>query len=281
MSIIGHSPSPLSKYEIEEAFAKKNGKLKQRHVYRMIRSLSGEENYFTQGIQDLLKFLDITLKEKCLERIHELELKYNIKLDYNSENINEGRAKGPWFDLTDEKEEAIREIDSLWSNTENRRYTLNIRGFMLFIYSVNFVSKVHGKKDRIKEVIQNPIIINKLPFLKYWQDFQEVGFDVFRELELLAEEFGRDILDPNIPNYRIMHKIIERYYISITGYFRSFDYGIMLNPNEWHERLKKAVELQIWTKKLKEYSLPLLRMQEESLNEQIASIARECERHLS
>jgi hypothetical protein len=247
----------------------------------MIRSLSGEDNYHAEGLQDTLKFLNITLKEKCLERIRELELKYNEKLDYNSENINEGSGiRWASFDLTDEKEKAISEIVSLWDNTENRRYSLNIRGLILFIYGESR-SKVQGKTARIREVIQNPAVIDNLSFLKYWQDFQEVGFDVYKELELLAKELEGDILDPNVSNYRIMLKVIDRYYISITTYFRSLEYGNMLNPNKYWERFKKAVELQIWTRKLKEFSLPLLQTQKELLNEQIATIDREYKRHSS
>jgi hypothetical protein len=281
LSIIGRSPRPLTKYRIEEAFAKERGKSKQRHIYRMIRSLSGEDNYHAEGPVDPLKFLDITLKEKCLELIHELDLKYNEKLDYNWERINEGqRIIWASFDLTDEKEKAIREIVSLWENPENRRYSLNIRGFMLFIYGESR-SNVQGKRTRIREVIQNPAIINNMPFLKYWQDFQEVGFDVFNELELLAKELEGDILDPNVTNYRIMLRVIDRYYISIINYLRSLEYGTMLDPNKYRERFMKAVELQIWTKKLKEFSLPLLQMQKELLNEQIASIDREYKRHSS
>lgn len=277
LSIIGCSRNPLSKYEIEEKFAKEKRKLKQRHVYRMVRSLSGEDDQNIKGHEDPLMFLEITLKEKCLTRIHELELIYREKLDYNSESINEGKGiRGIWLDFTDEKKEAIREIDKLWEITENRRYTLNIRGLMLFILCESR-SKVIGKQRRVKRVIQNPTIIDRLPFLKYWEEFLEVGFDVFEELEILAKEFQRDILDSNISNSRLMYKVVERYYISINGYLRHLEYGRMLNPEKWHERFKLGVELQIW-KKLKELSLSLLGMQKELMNEQIAYLNAEYEK---
>ena len=279
LSIIGCSPGPLSKYEIEERFAKEKRMPKQRHVYRMVRSLSGENDHNIRGLQDPLRFLEITLKEKNLNRIHELELRYNEKLDYNLENINEGRGiKGPWHDLTDEKKEAIREIDNLWDNNENRRYILGIRGLMLFILCESR-SKVLGKKGRVKRVIQNPTNLDRLAFLKYWEEFLEVGFDVFDELEILAKEFQRDILDSNISNSRLVYKVVERYYISINGYFRHLEYGRMLNPEKWHEQFKRGVELQIW-QKLKELNLSLLGIQRELMNEQMAYLDKEYERHI-
>jgi hypothetical protein len=246
-------------------------------VYRMVKSLSGEDD--SRGLVDPLKFLDITLKEKYLKRIQELELKHNEKLDYNIERINQGIGIiSASFDFTDEKLEVIREIQDFWDDKENRTYSMNIRGFMLFIYSIYFKYKVHDRKDRISEIIKNPTIVDKFQFLRYWQDFQEAGFDVFGELQSLAGEVQYDILNPNISNSRLTLKVVEGYYISINSYFHHLEYGRMLNPDKWHEQFRRAVELQSW-QKLKELNLSLLRIQKELTNDQIAYLDREYERH--
>jgi hypothetical protein len=264
LSIVGRSRDPISKHGIERAFAKEsdpNKKLKKAHVYRMIRSLSAEDR------RCLVKFLDIKLKDKCMRRISELEKRDGV--DYHQiPDLILGDRQTTFF--PDQNAQAISEIEKMcWAR--NRRYVLNLRGFLLFVNGES-KSTVHGSKDRIRKVMLSPITIEYAPFLMYWQDFEEMEFDAIGVLESLVTGFGESVIDPSINTDSLLLTLAERYYEKVTRHFDLYEEFILNNPSN-REQLKKYSELQI-SMKQREYRLTMLKLLKKLLSERVAVVDR-------
>jgi hypothetical protein len=256
----------MSKYEIERAFAIESDpskKSKKGHVYRMIRSLSAEDQ------RSSVKFLDIKLKEKCMERISELEKRDGI--DYHQiPDMILGDRQTTFF--PDQNVEATSEIEKMCRQTGNRRYVLNFRGFLLFLNGES-KSTVHGSKDRIRKVMLNPNTISHVPVLMYWQDFEKMKFDPISVLKGLVRGFGESaIVDRSIDTDNLLLRITERYYEKVTRHFDFLEEFILIDPNS-HEQLKKYGELQI-SRKIREYRLTMLKMLKKLLSKQVAIVDR-------
>jgi hypothetical protein len=265
LSVIGRSKDPMSKHEMERAFTKEidpSQKSKKGHVYRMIRSLSAEDR------QSSVKFLDILLKEKCLKRISELGEEHNEDFFQIPEVfISKSRMSSFFESITVQKQQAIDEVEEMCRETRNYRYTLNFRGFLLLLYSES-KSTIYGSKDRIRKVILNPSIIERVPFLMYWQDFEEMDFDAIGTLESLVKDLESAILDPAINPKYLLLRMTERYYEKATRHFDLLE-EFILN----RKQLKKYDELQI-SKKIRKYRLTMLKILRRLLFEQVAIVDR-------
>jgi hypothetical protein len=265
LSIIGRSNRPLSKYEIQEAYAKEKKKTKQRQVYRMIRTLAAED----PDVPRHLRFLNIKLKETCMKRISELEKRddadYHQLLDFI---LGDGQTTS----LPDQNAQATSEVEKMCWRSRNRRYLLNFRGFLLFLNGET-KSTVHGNKDRIRKVMLNPYTTDCVPFLMYWQDFEEMEFDVIRVIMGLVNNLGEDnIPDPSIDANYLLLRITERYYSKVSKHFDILEECIFLDPHN-REQIKKYSELQI-SSKLREYRLTMLKLLKRLLIEQVTIVDR-------
>ena len=256
----------MSKHKIERAFAKEfdpSKKSKKGHVYRMIRSLSAEDR------RSSVKFLDIKLKEKCMKRISELEKRDGV--DYHQiPDLILGDGQPTFF--PDQNVQASSEIEKMCWKTGNCRSVLNLRGFLLFVNGESN-STVHGSKDRIRKVMLSPITIDYAPFLMYWQDFEEMGFDAIVILESLVTGFGESvILDRSISTNSLLLILTERYYEKVTRHFDLHEEFILIDPSS-REQLKKYCGLQI-SIKLREYRLTMLKLMKRLLSERVAVVDR-------
>jgi hypothetical protein len=270
LSIIGQSGYPMSKHQIERAFTKEfdpRHKSKKGHVYRMIRGLSAEDR------RSSVKFLDIQLKEKCLKRISELGDEYNKDFFQIPEVFIGGNITSPLFvSTTDQEQQAIDEIKEMCFEARNYRYTLNFRGFLLFLNGES-KSAIHGIKDRIRKVILSPNILDRVPFLMYWQDFEEMEFDAITMLVGLIKDLGESaILDPSSDTNYLLLRVTERYYDKVSRHFEFFEELILTDPS-CRGQLKKYGELQIG-RKIKEYRLTMLMMLKKLQLEQVAIVDR-------
>jgi hypothetical protein len=269
LSIIGRSNDPMSKHEIERAFTKESDpsqKSKKGHVYRMIRSLSAEDR------RSSVKFLDIQLKEKCLKRISKLGDEHNEDFFQIPEVfISKSRISSYFESITGQKQQAIDEVKEMCRETRNYRYILNFRGFLLLLKGES-KSTIYDSRDRIRKVILNPSIIDRVPFLMYWQDFEEMDFDAIDTLEGLVKDLESAILDPTINPKYLLLRITERYYEKVTRHFDFLEEFILI---DWRHRkqLKKYDELQI-SKKIRKYRLTMLKMLKRLLLEQVAIVDR-------
>ena len=74
-------------------------------------------------------------------------------------------------------------------NDENLVYVLNFKGLLLFLLNLSRSGlKKSLIRKQISDVISNPKTIEIAPFLKYWDDFEKAGFDVFSSLKEIATE---------------------------------------------------------------------------------------------
>jgi len=146
------------------------------------------------------------------------------------------------------------------NDTEYWRYSLNLRGFLLYLFEESQAERKDSR--RIRAVILNPAIVEEAPFLMYCQDFENAGFNVIDILRKIGIEF-RNQLHYDI-DY-LLRRATERYYVELTNYFYSLKSPLFFN------KYIKNVSLQT-DKKLKEYQLKMLKIQREWLTKQIENI---------
>lgn len=163
-------------------------------------------------------YLDIKLRENVVKEIESYEqLFYNDKmLTKYSEKKNIGKY---------ELKEAIKEhINDIRKDKSSRRYILNFRGFLLYVYLEFNLERPDVR--RIKRVISNPLVIKSLPFLDSWKFFERNGFNVIKELKKIATIF-KDQLEAD-DFYSIIDakkddkldpKIMEIYFNDIYRFF--------------------------------------------------------------
>jgi hypothetical protein len=234
----------------------------------MIRSLSAEDR------RSSVKFLNIKLKEKCMKRISELEKRDGVDY-YQISDMILGDRQSTFF--PDQNVQATSEIEKMCWQTGNRRYVLNFRGFLLFVNGES-KSAIHGSKDRIRKVMLSPNIIDHVPFLTYWQDFEEMEFDAISVLKGLVKDLGENVIvDPIIDTNYLLLRVTERFYNEVSKYFDFFVELIIIDPRR-REQLKKYNKLQI-CKKIKEYRLTMLKMLKMLLSDQLTIVDRIYERY--
>jgi hypothetical protein len=77
-------------------------------------------------------------------------------------------------------------------------------------------------KDRIREVISNPLIIKKAPFLSFWGYFEEAGFNVVNLLLDISREYINQLhIDAERDNY-LIRRITERFFVELENIFYRF-----------------------------------------------------------
>lgn len=96
----------------------------------------------------------------------------------------------------------------------NYRYSLNLHTFILYLFNEARSNKSDIR--RIRRVLLNEKIIEVAPFLKYWKDFEDSGFNVCNVLKMISQEFRNQLH----LNYDFLSSaIIERYYFEMEDFF--------------------------------------------------------------
>jgi hypothetical protein len=106
----------------------------------------------------------------------------------------------------------------------SKLYFLNGLGFFLLLTSKQHVAK-------IKDIITNSSIVDEIPFLKNWSIFNDLGFNIVKELERLGELYKLQIT--KCDNYDLLlYRIIEKYYTELMAHFGSMQFfGMLKNLN--------------------------------------------------
>jgi hypothetical protein len=163
-----------------------------------------------------VNYLDITYEDETQKIISSLE--NDIILGSNNSEVLKGINQENW-NIAKEIESTIN-IENKKSARSKWRFSLNLRGFLLYLNSEN-----HSNIERIKEVLSNPIVINKFIFLKSWEKFTENGFKVMEKLLEIANEF-KNQLEYN--EHYLLIRITERYLFEIDKHFSK--YGSFSHP---------------------------------------------------
>ena len=125
----------------------------------------------------------------------------------------------------------LMRVENLWMgmdddyNGENLVYVLNFRGFLLFLLNISRSGlKKSQIRKQISKVLSNPRTVEIAPFLKYWDDFEKAGFDVFSSLKEIAaelehhhEENTTGLSSENL--IYLLRRATEIYFIRMTNYF--------------------------------------------------------------
>lgn len=163
----------------------------------------------------------------------------------------------------------LMRVENLWMgmdddyNGENLVYVLNFRGFLLFLLNISRSGlKKSQIRKQISQVLSNPRAIEIAPFLKYWDDFEKAGFDVFSSLKEIAaelehhhEENTSGLSSGNL--IYLLRRATEIYFIKMTNYFfLTTDESSLFS--HYYGQKKGFAELQEIQRKTDEYRLFIL-----------------------
>jgi hypothetical protein len=217
LSFIGKSETPLSSYQI----FKQTGRSK--YVYERIRELTGNpKKPFT--------FADMMDNPKYRKRIRESNPEYQKELE---QKMKAGARGQIYLSITGDH-----------FNRRKQKYSLNFRGFLLYLAGEARAKKQNNR--RLREVISNPVILELAPFLQYWQNFEKSKFDVIGTLREIGMEF-QNLLTIYPIDY-LQQRVTERYFFTVNTYF--IELKLPLSFHIYVKNVDKRTQL-----KLKEYRL--------------------------
>jgi hypothetical protein len=281
--MVGRSQYPLSAYEIMNSFNPLRTSKLPRHVYRMVKSLSGQELIVLEGKRYRVsrgpKYLNVTLKRKSLDEIVTLEKERNKNFHQIIDRNFGNRLISSYAPVSYEDEQAIGKVEKMRSQTRNYRYSLSIRGLLLFLYGESPSKSSAGKKGRISEVLESPVTLEVAPFLSNWKYFEQAGFNVTKTLENLAEEHFHFTTDENVDDDSLLLRVIERYSNQVFGHFYLYErLGILADKirRQNREYFRKYIELDI-PNKLVEYRIKILNIQKELLSKKLGLVEQRIE----
>ena len=110
------------------------------------------------------------------------------------------------------------ELNKIVRDREYFRYTLNFKGLLLFLILYSLIKKSKSHELLFDKVLSNPSIVKIAPFLKYLNEFEELGFKGKELIVTIAEEL-RNQLHLDIPDGNFLLEIaIQRYYKEFQKY---------------------------------------------------------------
>lgn len=273
----------MSAYEIMNALNPTHKPTPPRHVYRMVKKLSGQETIVHKGKRYRIwgepKYLDTTLKTKNFIRIDELEKERNRDFHQIVKLYLGCRVSSSYSPVSYEDEQVVDEIKKICSNPGNYRYSLNIRGLLLLWYGESRTKIKVGKKERMEEVLDAPATLDVAPFLLNWKDFEQTGFKVVKTLEKLSEELFHYIIDEKTENDSLLLKAIERYTNEVLAHFYLYHrLGILADKlkRRNQEYFRKYIGLNI-PNKLTEYHRKMLIFQKILLSKEVTLMEQRLE----
>jgi hypothetical protein len=249
----------FTKNSIEDLIKNKNIEDKQLAQIRIsegnsikqIENLFIEKNqqkkptvYTIKKIDNPIYYLDITFDDETQKIISSLETKkMPFFSSYNTGEVIKGIKQEDW---NIEKEiESVKNIEKIKSDRSKWGYSLNTRGFLLYLNLVNHEniiklldsekhnrtrknsSNSQSRSDiiRIRRVLSNPAIKNKFLLLNSWEKFEEKGFKVIKILLDIANEFENQL---EFDERYLLIRITERYLFEIDKHFS--EYGSFFHP---------------------------------------------------
>ena len=275
--------SPMSAYEIMNALNPMHKPTPPRHVYRMVKKLSGQETIVHKGKRYLIwggpRYLYTNLKTKNLNRIDELEKERNRDFHQIVQSYVGYEVFSSYSPVSYEDEQAMDEIKKMCSDPGNYRYSLSIRGLLLLSYGESRTKIKVGKKERMGEVLDAPATLDAAPFLLNWKDFEQAGFKVVKTLEKLSEELFHYIIDEKTENDSLLLKTIERYTNEVLGHFYLYHrLGILADKLKRRNQgyFRKYIGLNI-PNKLTEYHRKMLNFQKILLSKELTLVEQRLE----
>jgi hypothetical protein len=280
LSVVARN-GPMSAYEIMNALNPMHKPTPPRHVYRMVKKLSGQETIEGKRypIWGGPKYLDTNLKTKNLNRIDELEKERKRDFHQIVKLCLGYGVFSSYSPVSYEDEQAMDEIKKMCSDPGNYRYSLSIRGLLLLSYDEPGTKIKAGKKERMGEVLESPATLDVAPFLLNWKDFEQAGFKVVNTLEKLSQELFHYIVDEKTENDSLLLKAMQRYSNEVLGHFYLYHrLGILADKikKRNQEFFREYIELNI-PNKLTEYHRKMLNFQKILLSKELTLIEQRLE----
>jgi predicted transcriptional regulator len=166
------------------------------------------------------RYLDVTLKPKVEKVISDKRKQFEGAV---SELRKQGGDYYPPPKISDiALAEYFADIKEMRDNRENWRYSLNLRGLLLYLFHETQSMDKRKAKNRIRDVISNPVIIKKAPFLNFWWYFEKAGFNaVDLLLDISLEYINQLHIDAEQDNY-LIRRITERFFVELENIFHRF-----------------------------------------------------------
>jgi hypothetical protein len=206
--IVCKSKSPLSSTQIFNLLQDNS-----TYIYKIIRKLCHLPT------RPSVKCLETILKEKidklALNAKKEFELadgEYRkAKDDYRHDRIRKQ-------DLKTKEEKANKTKDYYFKRlARNYRYIPNFRSILVYLYNEFHLKRTDSR--RIRNIISNPVIIKLAPFLEYWEEFEEQGFDVLGLLKEISTELSHQLHITAENDTYLLNRATERYFVQLENYF--------------------------------------------------------------
>jgi hypothetical protein len=149
------------------------------------------------------RLLDLSLSEDAENKIN------SIKNEKRKEDLN----------LTELDLDYIQEIKSIRNDTENWRYSLNLRGL---IYYLNYVK---NKESVILEILTNPILLKHANFLYNCKFFNDFGYPLVRKMIDIAQDYPNVFNSEYYDDKKLKQSIRDRYLDEIRNYYLHLNYN--------------------------------------------------------
>jgi hypothetical protein len=212
LSVIGQSDRPLTSYEIFKLVGR------SKYVYEMLKELARVPKPFTD------RRTNPKYQKRNRESNPEDQKEYERRLN------------------------AAMKHPSFVTVTKQKKYSLNFRGFLLYLAGESAVRR--GDNRRIRKVVSNPLILKQAPFLQYWQDFEAAEFDVIEVLGYIGKEFQSQL---DYSEEYLQRRVTERYFMSVDRYF-----DLLSRAGSFHiyaKRVRRRTHKKIGEYRLRMYTL--------------------------
>ena len=240
LRVIGSSPRPLSTYQI----------FKQVHT-----------KYAYEVIKDLHKngFVMISYNEKTKNEIDMLDKQMGT-----TSVVDEFKIRSRTFSSFEEEQQidrTIGRISSLSNEPKNWRYSLNFKGFLLYLIGYQN-RKVNYKFTNI--VIKNLKTSKEFDFLEYLDTFQDDVFTTFEKIDLLIEiaielQFQLKTLTKEYLSYYLKRRLYDEITSDIVVKTNPILNTIsMLGSKNKHEELKRQEKERKVVRQLVQSKISLL-----------------------
>lgn len=220
--------------------------------------------YIENEVKDRIWYLNITLSQNAK--------KLNPLLDRYWDYVKNFHNRDSFMKIPVEISYEINnnpECMKIINNSRYWKYSLNPRGFVLFLIGESKFKSVNKKGEkRIREVLSNHETLKIAPFLKNWDIFEQIGFDVINTLRNIGRDFENHVYIKDFEDEDLVYMITERYSDLLEQYLAfvhmySFPANISL--------YKKYKDLDIENIR-KRYLLEILNKQKHYLDQKVSAI---------
>jgi len=238
LQIIGLSQKPLSSREIENEWLRHSSCRQNSYIYEVIKDLYKPE-YLGQRYQE--RFLKLFYKENVKNEIELLERKIKNLESYEHEE---------WAPT-------IKRIDELRLNPQNWRYSLNFKGFLLYLIASYENQKISYRVINI--IINNLKDKEEFNFLNYI-DIYERNLKINLLIKIALElQFQFKTLTPEYLSYHLKNRLYEEITLDIS--FKTdpmIDRLLLLGSKNKNEELSRQEQEHQAARLLSERKISLL-----------------------